>query len=76
MNSCCAHAAFLDFEAVRERWFYKPDHQATRIVLGTLQAHYLNAGDPTWLFIVAPRHRKDHDEHHERSSVAGDRSFE
>lgn len=49
-----AHAAFLDFEAVRERWFYKPDHQAMRIVLGTLQAHYLHAGDPTWLFIVAP----------------------
>jgi hypothetical protein len=49
-----AHAAFREFETVFERWFYKPDHQAMRIVLGTFQAHYLDAGDPTWLFIVAP----------------------
>jgi len=47
-------SALRDFEAILERWFYKPDRQAMRIVLGTLQAHYLNAGDPTSLFIVAP----------------------
>ena len=34
--------------------FYKPDHQAIRIVLGTLQAHYLKIGDPAWLFVIAP----------------------
>jgi hypothetical protein len=38
----------------QERHFYKPDWQATRIVLGTIQAHYLNIGDPAWLFVVAP----------------------
>ena len=36
------------------RWFYKPDLQAIRIVLGTLMTHYLNLGDPAWLFVVAP----------------------
>jgi hypothetical protein len=37
-----------------EKWFYKPDFQAIRIVLGTMAAHYLNIGDPAWLFVVAP----------------------
>ncbi len=53
-NAAELHGAFEDFETVIGRWFYKPDYQAMRIVLGTLQAHYLQAGDPTWLFIVAP----------------------
>ena len=35
-------------------WFYKPDLEAIRIVLGTLKAHYLDVGDPAWLFVVAP----------------------
>jgi len=39
---------------VLEEWFYKPDLQAVRIVLGAIAAHYLNIGDPAWLFIVAP----------------------
>jgi len=39
---------------VLQRRFYKPDVQAIRIVLGTIQAHYLNIGDPAWLFVVAP----------------------
>jgi hypothetical protein len=34
--------------------FYKPDLQAIRIVLGTIQAHRLKVGDPAWLFVVAP----------------------
>ncbi len=34
--------------------FYKPDLQATRIILGALKAHYLNVGDRPWLFVVAP----------------------
>ena len=34
--------------------FYKPDYQANRIVLGTIKAHYLDIGDPAWLFAVAP----------------------
>ena len=36
------------------KWYYKPDLQATRIVLGAVKAHYLDIGDPAWLFIVAP----------------------
>ena len=39
---------------VLRRWFYKPDLQAIRIVMGTLKAHYLDIGDPAWLFVVAP----------------------
>ena len=45
---------FCDLEAILNRFFYKPDIQAIRIVLGTSQAHYLKVGDPAWLFIVAP----------------------
>lgn len=37
-----------------ETWFYKPDFQAIRIVLGALMSHYLNLGDPAWLLVVAP----------------------
>ena len=37
-----------------EKWFYQPDLQAIRIVLGTAKAHYMNIGDPAWLFVVAP----------------------
>lgn len=43
-----------DLNDVLQRWFYKPDLQAIRIVMGTLKAHYLNIGDPAWLFVVAP----------------------
>ena len=53
-QTTASHFAFLDLEAVLGRWFYKPDYQQVRIVLGTIQAHYLDAGDPTWLFVVAP----------------------
>jgi len=41
-------------ELTLHRFFYKPDLQALRIVLGTLKSHYLNLGDPAWLFLVAP----------------------
>jgi hypothetical protein len=36
------------------RWFYEPDLQAIRITMGTAQSHYLGAGDPAWLFTIAP----------------------
>jgi len=45
---------FSVLNQVLEANFYKPDLQATRIVLGTINAHYLNIGDPAWLFVVAP----------------------
>lgn len=34
--------------------FYKPDLQATRIILGTAFAHYFPRVDPIWLFVVGP----------------------
>lgn len=46
--------AFAALRTVLERWFYKPDLQAIRIVMGTIKAHYLNIGTPAWLFVVAP----------------------
>ena len=45
---------FAKLEEVIKRRFYKPDRQALRIVLGTIQSHYLGVGDPAWLFVVAP----------------------
>lgn len=48
------HGAFTDFNENLEKWFYEPDLQAMRIVLGTAKAHYLKGGDPAWLFVVAP----------------------
>jgi len=45
---------FAALSRILETNFYKPDLQATRIVLGTINAHYLNVGDPAWLFVVAP----------------------
>jgi hypothetical protein len=49
-----AENVFSALNEVLEANFYKPDLQATRIVLGTINAHYLNIGDPAWLFVVAP----------------------
>ncbi len=46
--------AFDSLNAVLKKWFYKPDLQAIRIILGTMSAHYLRIGDPAWLFVVAP----------------------
>jgi hypothetical protein len=46
--------AFCDLDTILRRFYYKPDLQAIRIVLGTIEAHYLKVGDPAWLFIVAP----------------------
>src|SRR5581483_465565 len=46
--------ALAGLNELLEEWYYKPDLQAVRIVLGTIAAHYLNIGDPAWLFIVAP----------------------
>jgi hypothetical protein len=45
---------FAQLNSILETYFYQPDFQAIRIVLGTIKAHYLNIGDPAWLFIVAP----------------------
>jgi hypothetical protein len=45
---------FAPLNELLGKHFYKPDFQAIRIVLGTLQAHYLKVGDSAWLFLVAP----------------------
>ena len=45
---------FHELNTVLTRHFYHPDLQALRIVLGTIEAHYLKIGDPAWLFYVAP----------------------
>jgi hypothetical protein len=47
-------SALEELERVLRANFYKPDTQAVRIVLGAIQAHRLNLGDPAWLFLVAP----------------------
>src|SRR5262249_5618076 len=44
---------FEEVNRVLTKWFYKPDLQAIRIVMGTMQSHYLGIGNG-WLFIVAP----------------------
>src|SRR5579863_6447153 len=46
--------SFAALDLTLRRWFYRPDDQAIRIVLGAIQAHYLNIGDPAWVFVVAP----------------------
>ena len=46
--------SFTQLNETLNTWFYQPDLQAIRIVLGTAKAHYLNIGDPAWLFVVAP----------------------
>lgn len=48
------HNPFMMLEILLGTFFYKPDLQAIRTVLGTIKAHYLDAGDPAWLFAVAP----------------------
>jgi hypothetical protein len=45
---------FAALDSTLQRYFYKPDTQAIRIVLGAIKAHYLEIGDPAWLFVVAP----------------------
>ena len=47
-------APLANLERILSTHFYKPDIQAIRIVLGTMQAHRLDVGDPAWLFVVAP----------------------
>ncbi len=46
--------SFTQLNETLNTWFYQPDLQAIRIVLGTAKAHYLDIGDPAWLFVVAP----------------------
>src|SRR5690349_7025765 len=46
--------SFDGLKGILDRWFYKPDLQAIRISMGAVQAHYLNIGDPAWLFVIAP----------------------
>jgi hypothetical protein len=45
---------FSELNSILKANFYQPDLQAIRIVLGTIKAHYLDIGDPAWLFVVAP----------------------
>lgn len=45
------------FDPINEvllKWFASPDLQAVRIALGAARTHYLDLGDPVWLFLVAP----------------------
>ncbi len=35
-------------------YFYKPDVQAARIILGTAFAHYIPKQPPIWMFVVGP----------------------
>jgi hypothetical protein len=54
-NGTVREACALDhLYRLLQQSFYKPDLQAIRIVLGAIQAHRLNIGDPAWLFVVAP----------------------
>src|SRR5438093_7074938 len=41
-------------ETTVRKCFFKPDFQAIRIVLGAMKSHYLNIGDPAWIFHIAP----------------------
>ena len=45
---------FAGVSEVLLRWFFAPDLQAIRVIMGVMKAHYLNIGDPAWLFLVAP----------------------
>ena len=36
-----------------KQWFYQPDIEAVEIVFAVAASHYV-AGDPTWLFLIAP----------------------
>jgi hypothetical protein len=45
---------FTGVAEVLRRWFYEPDLQAIRVVMGAIKSHYLDIGDPAWLFLVAP----------------------
>jgi len=49
-----ASTTFNMITEMLQKSFYRPDMQAIRIVMGTMQAHYLKTGDPAWMFIVAP----------------------
>ncbi len=40
--------------SVLRKWYAGPDLQVVRIVLGAAMTHYLDIGDPVWLFLVAP----------------------
>jgi hypothetical protein len=41
-------------DKILRRWFHEPDMQAIRIVMASIKSHYLDLGDPAWLFVVAP----------------------
>jgi len=45
---------FEPLNGLLQKWFYQPDLQAVRIALGAARTHFLNLGDPVWLFLVAP----------------------
>ena len=41
-------------DAVLRKHFHNPDVQAIRVVMATIKSHYMNLGDPAWLFVIAP----------------------
>ena len=48
-------ASALDrLDSVLRQHFHAPDTQAIRVVMATIKSHYLNLGDPAWIFVVAP----------------------
>jgi hypothetical protein len=50
-----APASALDrLDEVLRQHFHQPDTQAIRVVMSTIKSHYLNLGDPAWIFVVAP----------------------
>ena len=53
-GSAASEDLFAKLEALLNKWYYKPDLQAIRIVLGAINAHYLKIGDPAWLFLIGP----------------------
>ena len=53
-STLAAQGPFAQLNELLKKWYYKPDLQAVRIVLGAARTHYLNLGDPVWLFLVAP----------------------
>ncbi len=47
-------SALNRLDRVLHSHFHQPDTQAVHVVMATIKSHYLNLGDPAWIFVVAP----------------------
>jgi hypothetical protein len=47
-------SALNNLDQVLQAHFHQPDTQAIRVVMATIKSHYLDLGDPAWIFVVAP----------------------